>query len=60
MEQSIKEVMYGKYCPTCQFKDVDEANEPCEECLEQFFRDGSEKPVKYVAKVAKSQKNHIL
>lgn len=49
-EQHTKEVMYKDYCPKCIHKDVDEVEDPCNECLEQPFNWDSQKPIKFVDK----------
>ena len=42
-----KEVYFDQYCKTCKFKDKDEQQDPCDECLNEYFNEGSHKPVKY-------------
>lgn len=46
-----REVYYYKWCATCEFKDVPEADEPCNECLGQPYNIDSHKPVNYKEKV---------
>ena len=48
METHDKEVRYDLYCCTCQYKDVDQADDPCDECLSTPMNDGSVKPVNYM------------
>lgn len=50
MERNDREVRFDIYCETCAHKGVVETDSPCNECLEAFWRDGSERPEKYVAK----------
>ncbi len=47
METHDKEVRYDLYCHTCKYKDVDQADDPCDECLSTPMNDGSVKPVNY-------------
>lgn len=57
MESNLKEVHFGKYCPKCVHKDLDEDKEPCFECLAEPANVDSHKPVKWVeGKVKKSDK----
>ena len=48
MINSQKEVYFHEYCKTCQFADVKETEEPCNECLTNPVNDYSHKPVKYI------------
>lgn len=45
-----KEVLFGKFCPECEFAEKSENEEPCDECLEQFYNQDSHKPVKFKEK----------
>lgn len=47
METHDKEVRYDLYCCTCKYKDVDQADDPCDECLSTAMNDGSVEPVNY-------------
>lgn len=38
---------YFEYCKTCKYKDLDEAEEPCNECLTFPVNIDSRKPIKY-------------
>lgn len=40
-----KEVLFGKFCPVCEFAEKLENEEPCDECLEQPVNQDSHKPV---------------
>lgn len=42
-----KEVYFDQYCEKCQYKNLKESEEPCEECLEYPINDASHKPVKF-------------
>lgn len=46
MEDNMKEVRYDKYCNRCKY-DSTEKGEPCNECLEVFAREGTEKPLNF-------------
>ena len=45
-----KEVNYSKYCPTCMHMTLKDYLDPCNTCLEQFWNEGTDKPVKYEEK----------
>lgn len=45
-----KEVRYDLYCERCVHKDLDDFEEPCNECMEQFTNEGTDKPTKYEEK----------
>ncbi len=47
MEDNLKIVDFKKYCATCAYKDNDEAESPCDECLEIPARTYSSKPEKW-------------
>ena len=46
----LKEVYFDQYCKTCQHKDVDESEDPCDECLNEPVNSYSHKPVNYEEK----------
>lgn len=52
MEQTSyeQEVYFHEYCKTCKHENVSEADEPCEECLENATNTESHKPVRWEAK----------
>ncbi len=50
MEDVYKEVYFSDYCKTCAFSDVDEAEDPCDECLENPSNAYSHKPVNWKEK----------
>ena len=51
-----KEVLFGEFCPECEFVEKFENEEPCDECLEQFYNQDSHKPVKFKEKVEDKKK----
>ena len=46
-EQSEKEVRFDLYCETCANRIVEEFEEPCNECLDNFYNENSIKPINY-------------
>lgn len=46
-EQSEKEVRFDLYCETCVNREVKEFEEPCNECLDNFYNKNSAKPINY-------------
>lgn len=40
-------VDFNKYCKTCKYSDVDEWEDPCNECLHNPVKEDSRKPVNY-------------
>ena len=38
---------FFKYCATCKYKDTDEIDDPCNECLDIGAKEGSGIPEKY-------------
>ena len=53
MQYEYKEVYYGEYCKACKHFDVDDADEPCNECLSNPINLHSHKPVKFEEKEKK-------
>ena len=51
MNYEYKEVYYDKYCETCKYADVDDAKDPCNECLGEPTNLHSHKPIKYEKKL---------
>ena len=47
MESKFKIVDYDIYCPKCKHKDLDSAEDPCDECLGQPWNTDSRKPVNF-------------
>ena len=42
-----KEVLYSEWCNKCEHKDLDEDEDPCNECLSYPYNWDSHKPVKF-------------
>lgn len=42
-----REVEYWNYCDTCKYKDLDDTQEPCNECLGNPITENTSKPIKY-------------
>lgn len=42
-----KEVDFKKWCPSCEYYNKNETDDPCNECLTVPARYGSAKPIKY-------------
>ena len=57
MEGDLHEVEFDTYCPTCRFKETDEAESPCRECLNVPARVDSRRPERYWAKTGTNKKN---
>lgn len=47
METDYLFVDFKKYCEICKHKDVEETEDPCNECLENPMNLFSQKPVKW-------------
>lgn len=48
MDSNIfREVRFDKYCETCKWKELDEAKDPCNDCLAIGMREETEKPEYY-------------
>ena len=56
MNSDYKEVYFHEYCEKCEYKDVDEVKDPCNECLSEPDNLYSHKPVKFKEEL----KNYIL
>lgn len=46
----LKEVYFDKYCNQCVYKDLDESQDPCDDCLACPMNTDSHKPVNYKEK----------
>lgn len=46
-EYIYKEVYFHQYCKQCEYRDLDETESPCFECLEDPVNAYSHKPVKF-------------
>lgn len=49
-EYVYKEVYFDQYCKTCKHKDLDEHEDPCDECLNEPQNLYSHKPVNWEEK----------
>ena len=47
---NIKEVYFNEYCPTCKHYEKGENEDPCWDCLDQGWNEGSHKPIKWEEK----------
>ena len=47
MEVDYQEVYFNDYCKTCIYKNKDEREEPCNECIEQPYVLNSHGPINY-------------
>lgn len=45
-----REVDFNKYCKTCKHEDISEAEDPCNECLDEPYNEYTDKPVKWEEK----------
>lgn len=43
----MKEVRYDEYCKKCMYEDLDESQDPCDDCLNEPSNTDSHKPVCY-------------
>lgn len=50
-----REVYFDKYCQTCKYKDVEEKELPCRDCLYEPYNYDSHKPRKWESADGKSQ-----
>ena len=44
---ATKEVYFHEYCKTCKYKDKEDWDDPCNDCLAQGYNYDSHKPVEY-------------
>ena len=47
---SYKEVRFDIYCQSCKYGPLNEVQDPCNECLEVYVREGTMEPDKYEKK----------
>lgn len=47
MDDEYKEVDFFQYCPTCKHKDINEVEDPCNECMDEGWNVESHKPVRW-------------
>lgn len=45
MEDIYKEVDFAKHCKTCEYSELEEKFDPCNDCLTEGMNLNSEKPV---------------
>lgn len=45
-----REVDFNKYCVTCKYLEVDEVEDPCNECLDEPYNEYTDKPIKWEEK----------
>ena len=45
MENIYKEVDFKTYCKTCEYKDLEEKFDPCNDCLAESMNANSDKPI---------------
>lgn len=50
MDNIYKEVYFNQYCKTCEYKNLKESEEPCDECLSNPINEYSHKPINYKEK----------
>lgn len=48
--ENMKEVYFNEYCPKCKNEKLDQAEDPCHECLNIPARQYSHKPEKFEEK----------
>lgn len=49
-DNNYQEVYFDKYCKTCKYKELKDADDPCFQCLDEPINLYSHKPVKYEEK----------
>lgn len=49
-DQAYKEVYFGEYCKKCEYRDRNDTDEPCNECLGEPLNWNTHRPVKYEEK----------
>ena len=47
MEIEYREVMFCKYCSKCKHKDIPDVEDPCNECLEEYYNLYTDRPVRF-------------
>ena len=48
--RNVKEVYFNAYCGQCKYADIQETDDPCNECLANPSNINTHKPVMYVPK----------
>ena len=49
-DQDLKEVNYGRYCPSCKYKNKSITSEECSECLNNREKTNTQRPINWVKK----------
>lgn len=55
MEDHTKEVRFDQYCKSCEFKDLEETKDPCNDCLNEPCNINSHKPVYWKERVSTNE-----
>ena len=50
MNENYKEVNYYEFCKKCKHYNLNEVKDPCNDCLGEFAREGTEKPLYFEEK----------
>jgi hypothetical protein len=50
MDEQDREVRYDIWCQKCKYHDLDEHDDPCDECMTEFTNYASEKPIMFKEK----------
>lgn len=50
MNEDLQFVDFSKYCPKCEYSELDEKFDPCNECLDDGANVQSERPTHYKEK----------
>ena len=50
MDEDLRMVEFWRYCETCEYKELDENKEPCEECLDHPWNEYTSKPINWKEK----------
>ena len=50
IENSYKDVNFKHYCAECKYSELKEFEDPCNDCLENGVRNGTEKPLYFEKK----------
>lgn len=49
-DENMYEVDFKTYCKTCKHEDIPESKDPCFECLDYPYREGTRKPMEWEPK----------
>lgn len=50
IENSRKEVYFETWCPKCKYEEIEETDDPCNDCLDQPWNINSHKPIYFKEK----------